>query len=88
MARDRAQASFHNASLYEALRPSIGALVSLLADGEEKTRANAAGALGNLIRNSSALATDLVRRPTPPVPAGPACPRRPCPRATENSRFW
>jgi hypothetical protein len=35
---------FHNASLYEALRPSIPPLVALLrGEEEDKTRANAAG---------------------------------------------
>ena len=37
---------------YHALRPAISSLVLLLHDEEEKTRANAAGALGNLVRNS------------------------------------
>lgn len=76
----RSPAGFHNASLYEALRPAIGPLVLLLQDPEEKTRANAAGALGNLVRNSNALCGDLVRagalkalmdtacRPEPPRP--------------------
>ena len=54
-------AGFHNASLYEALRPSIVPLVALLTDEEDKTRANAAGALGNLVRNSSQLCSELVR---------------------------
>ena len=55
-------AGFHNASLYEALRPSIGPLVGLLrGEEEDKTRANAAGALGNLVRNSSQLCGELIR---------------------------
>jgi fused-like protein len=54
-------AGFHNASLYEALKPSIASLVALLRDEEDKTRANAAGALGNLVRNSSALCGELTR---------------------------
>lgn len=54
-------AGFHNASLYEALRPSIPPLVALLDDDEMKTRANAAGALGNLVRNSTVLCGDLVQ---------------------------
>ncbi|GAX79537.1 hypothetical protein CEUSTIGMA_g6978.t1 [Chlamydomonas eustigma] len=54
-------AGFHNASLYEALRPSISPLVTLLMDEEDKTRANAAGALGNLVRNSSQLCGELIR---------------------------
>lgn len=52
---------FHNASLYDALQPSISPLVGLLRDEEDKTRANAAGALGNLVRNSAALCGELVR---------------------------
>lgn len=54
-------AGFHNATLYEALRPSIGPLVALLRDEEDKTRANAAGALGNLVRNSSQLCGELIK---------------------------
>ncbi|GAB4815111.1 hypothetical protein N2152v2_002157 [Parachlorella kessleri] len=53
-------AGFHNASLYEALRPSVPPLVDLLRDGEDRTRANAAGALGNLVRNSPLLCRDIV----------------------------
>lgn len=48
-------ASFHDDTLYEALKPAIPVLVSLLRDSEEKTRSNAAAALGNLARNSSIL---------------------------------
>ncbi len=36
-------------------------LVELLKDSEEKTRANAAGALGNFVRNSNALCKDLIK---------------------------
>jgi fused-like protein len=36
-------------------------LVNLLKDPEEKTRANAAGALGNFVRNSDILTKDLIR---------------------------
>lgn len=35
-------------------------LVELLRDGEDRTRANAAGALGNLVRNSSLLCRDII----------------------------
>ena len=52
---------FHNATLYEALRPSVAPLVALLRDDEDKTRANAAGALGNLVRNSSQLCSELIK---------------------------
>ena len=53
-------AGFHNSSLYEALQASIGPLVALLGDQEDKTRANAAGALGNLVRNSGLLCRPLI----------------------------
>lgn len=53
-------AAFHNASLYEALAPAVGPLVALLRDDEEKTRANAAGALGNLVRNSGHLCGEII----------------------------
>jgi fused-like protein len=52
-------AAFHDASLYAHLRPSVPALVALLGDADEKTRANAAGALGNLARNSDAVVGDI-----------------------------
>jgi fused len=54
-------AGFHNAKLYEDLRPCVKLLVDLLNDTEEKTRANAAGALGNFVRNSELLCQDLIR---------------------------
>lgn len=38
---------------------AISPLLSALDDSDEKTRANAAGALGNLVRNGSDLAGDL-----------------------------
>jgi len=53
-------AGFHNDVIYENLRPCVPLLVSLLADPEEKTRANAAGALGNFVRNSDTLCDDLI----------------------------
>ncbi|GLC39018.1 hypothetical protein PLESTM_000827500 [Pleodorina starrii] len=54
-------AGFHNHNLYGALEPAISPLVALLRDEEDKTRANAAGALGNLVRNSSVLCGELIR---------------------------
>eukprot|EP00873_Tetraselmis_striata_P020056 jgi/Tetstr1/440320/TSEL_028657.t1 len=54
-------AGFHNAGLYEPLRASIPPLVALLKDEEDKTRANAAGALGNLVRNSGLLCRELIQ---------------------------
>lgn len=53
-------AGFHNDKLYLHLRPCVPLLVDLLKDPEEKTRANAAGALGNFVRNSDALCNDLI----------------------------
>ena len=55
-------AAFHSDALYARLAPAVAPLVAALDDPEEKTRANAAGALGNLVRNSGALAADLARR--------------------------
>ncbi|KAK9823151.1 hypothetical protein WJX72_000639 [[Myrmecia] bisecta] len=54
-------AGFHNRSLYESLRASIAPLVALLSDEEDKTRANAAGALGNLVRNHHLLCHELIQ---------------------------
>jgi hypothetical protein len=54
-------AGFHNPTLYDALRPAVGPLVKLLSDDEEKTRANAAGALGNLVRNSGQLCPEIIK---------------------------
>jgi fused len=54
-------AGFHNDLLYEHLRPCVILLVDLLKDQEEKTRANAAGALGNFVRNSATLCKDLIK---------------------------
>jgi fused-like protein len=53
-------AGFHNDKLYADLRSAVPALVALLNDPEDKTRSNAAGALGNLARNSAALCPDLI----------------------------
>jgi len=52
-------AAFHGPLLYPHLKGSIPHLVHALRDGDEKCRANAAGALGNLVRNSSELCEDL-----------------------------
>ena len=54
-------AGFHSDALYPELRVAVPPLVRLLGDEEDKTRANAAAALGNLVRNSAALCGDLVR---------------------------
>lgn len=76
-------AGFHNSSLYPALQPAVAPLVALLHDDEDRTRANAAGALGNLVRNSSMLCRDIMhagalqamldliqRQDPPPTPGG------------------
>ncbi|CAM9140259.1 unnamed protein product, partial [Discosporangium mesarthrocarpum] len=52
-------AAFHSDSLYPHLAPVVPALVTALGDLEEKTRANAAGALGNLVRNGGLLCREL-----------------------------
>ncbi|KAL9240533.1 hypothetical protein vseg_014740 [Gypsophila vaccaria] len=55
--------AFHNELLYEELRRSIPQLTKLLLSPEEdKTKANAAGALSNLVRNSSKLCEDMVTK--------------------------
>ena len=55
-------ACFHNNNLYKSLTPCIPPLIDLLSENsDEKTRANAAGALGNLVRNSNELVKDLLK---------------------------
>ena len=54
-------AAFHSVYLYSLLHDSVPPLVALLRDVNEKTRANAAGALGNLARHSGQLTSALVR---------------------------
>ena len=58
-------ASFHSAALYQYLKPAVPLLVQALFDSEEKTRANAAGALGNFVRNSADLCGDIVAHHAP-----------------------
>ncbi|KAJ0979872.1 hypothetical protein J5N97_015346 [Dioscorea zingiberensis] len=54
-------AAYHNDTLYEVLRRCIPQLTKLLLSVEEdKTKANAAGALSNLVRNSNSLCEDIV----------------------------
>jgi hypothetical protein len=54
-------AAYHSETLYEELRRSIPQLANLLLSAEEdKTKANAAGALSNLVRNSNKLCEDIV----------------------------
>ncbi|KAL3635049.1 hypothetical protein CASFOL_022103 [Castilleja foliolosa] len=56
-------AAYHNDSLYDELRRAIPQLKSLLiSDEEDKTKANAAGALSNLVRNSDRLCEDIVSK--------------------------
>lgn len=52
-------AAFHSGALYPSLRAAIKPLITCLQEPLEKTRSNAAGALGNLVRNSDLLATAL-----------------------------
>lgn len=51
---------FHNDSLYLQLISVINPLSDLLEDKDEKTRANAAGALGNLVRNGDILCDIII----------------------------
>lgn len=53
-------AGFHSDYLYSDLRPAVGMLVRLLQDEEDRTVANAAGALGNLVRNSGELVPEML----------------------------
>ncbi|KAG8649975.1 serine/threonine-protein kinase TIO [Manihot esculenta] len=56
-------AAYHNDMLYDELRRSIPQLANLLLSTEEdKTKANAAGALSNLVRNSNKLCEDIVSK--------------------------
>ncbi|OVA06997.1 Armadillo [Macleaya cordata] len=56
-------AAYHNDLLYEELRRSIPLLTKLLLSSEEdKTKANAAGALSNLVRNSNRLCEDIISK--------------------------
>ena len=53
-------AGFHSDYLYDDLRPAVCTLVRLLQDEEDRTVANAAGALGNLARNSGELVPEML----------------------------
>jgi fused-like protein len=52
-------AAFHSRNLYPHLSSCLRALHDILSDSDEKTRANAAGAIGNLVRNSGELCESL-----------------------------
>lgn len=58
-------ARLYNATLYGHLATSIPLLVANLRDSDPKTRANAAGALGNLARNGSRLCAELMKSGAP-----------------------
>ncbi|XP_042508121.1 serine/threonine-protein kinase TIO isoform X2 [Macadamia integrifolia] len=56
-------AAYYNDFLYEELRRSIAQLANILLSVEEdKTKANAAGALSNLVRNSNKLCEDIISK--------------------------
>ncbi|XP_038725728.1 serine/threonine-protein kinase TIO isoform X2 [Tripterygium wilfordii] len=56
-------AAYHNDLLYDELGRSIPQLAKLLLSAEEdKTKANAAGALSNLVRNSNKLCEDIISK--------------------------
>ncbi|KAD4385280.1 hypothetical protein E3N88_25448 [Mikania micrantha] len=56
-------AAYHNDFFYEDLRRCIPQLASLLlSEEEDKTKANASGALSNLVRNSNKLCQDMVSK--------------------------
>ena len=54
-------AAFHSNELYSYLSSSIPMLRDAMDDVDEKTRANAAGAIGNLVRNGNELASIMVK---------------------------
>eukprot|EP00050_Salpingoeca_kvevrii_P004071 m.241886 g.241886 ORF g.241886 m.241886 type:complete len:83 (+) comp10940_c2_seq11:3698-3946(+) len=56
---------FHSDHFYDQLEPTIPALVDLLFSSDDKTRTNAAGALGNMARNSKSLDQALARHQVP-----------------------
>lgn len=58
-------AAFHSAELYPALAPTIEPLSAALDDRDPKTRANVAGAIGNLIRNGGQLSKLMASRRVP-----------------------
>lgn len=56
-------AAYHDDRLYDQLQRCIPHLTRLLLEDEEdKTKANAAGALSNLVRNSSRLCEDIISK--------------------------
>lgn len=56
-------AAYHDDRLYDQLQRCIPHLTRLLLEDEEdKTKANAAGALSNLVRNSSQLCDDIISK--------------------------
>jgi hypothetical protein len=88
-------AAFHSAALYPALAPAIAPLVACLAEALDKTRSNAAGALGNLVRNAPLLAprlaaagavTALVRAADPADGADGSSKVDPCPAKRDMPR--
>lgn len=52
--------AFHSDLLYRELAAAMPQLLRLLCDADEKTRANAAGAIGNLVRNSGELCSTMI----------------------------
>jgi len=58
-------AGFHSDELYAELASCVEPLVGCLSDLDHKTRANAAGALGNLARNGAQLSPELIARQVP-----------------------
>jgi fused-like protein len=52
-------AGFHTDTLYKYLKAAVPVLTAHLASDDPKTRANAAGALGNFARNSNDLCSEL-----------------------------
>ena len=58
-------AAFHSAELYAQLTSTLEPLSNTLTDRDAKTRANVAGAIGNLIRNGGKLSAAMAEKKIP-----------------------
>jgi HEAT repeats len=66
-------AAFHSDLLYPKLAPGIRPIVALLSDGNPKTRLNAVGALGNMVRSGEQLVPLLLESGAVKVRAPRVC---------------
>lgn len=54
-------AAFHSVKLYHSLENALPAIILLLIDPDDRTRANAVGTLNNLVRNGDTLHASLIK---------------------------